>query len=304
VLGLAGALAVAGCTRGAPASGQPAQPAAGRGETITVDGVPLYCERLGLGPPVVLIHGASGNLRDWTFRIAPRLAEHYRVIAFDRPGFGYSDRLPRRGWAPGAQAAHLRAAASRIGSQRPVVVGHSWGGALAMAWGTLYPDEVRGVVTIAGATMPWGGDIPFLYELGASPLGPIVGGVVSLLASDSRVVPMIERVFAPQQIPDGYLDHFGWPLSTRPRSFRWNARDLARLNDELVEQSRHYPSMQIPVEILHGTADTTVSPQIHSRAMHELLPSSRLTLIEGLGHMPHHFAGETLEAAIARLAGA
>lgn len=271
------------------------------GQFVEVDGRTVHYWEQGSGYPVILIHGASGNLRDWTFGIAPRLAERFRVIAFDRPGFGYSDRLPRRGWVPAVQAAHLREAAARLGAENAVVVGHSWGGALAMAWALLYPDEVRGVVSVSGATMPWGGEIPFISRLGASPVGPLVGAVVSAYARPSIVEPVIEKVFAPQPMPAGYLAHFGWPLSTRARSFRWNARDLAGLNAELVEQSARYPSLQLPVEILHGTADNVVSPRIHAHGTHALLPSSRLTLLEGLGHMPHHFAGEALGAAIARL---
>ncbi len=274
------------------------------GQCVEVNGLTVHYWEQGSGTPVILVHGASGNLRDWTFAVAPRLAERFRVIAFDRPGFGYSDRLPRRGWVPGVQAAHLRNAATQLGAENAVIVGHSWGGALAMAWALRYQEEVRGVVSVAGATMPWGGEIPFLYKIGASPLGPLVGAVVSAYARPSVVEPMIGKVFAPQAMPEGYLAHFGWPLSTRARSFRWNARDLARLNGELVEQSARYPSLRLQVEILHGTEDNAVSPRIHAEAMHAVLPTSHLTLLEGLGHMPHHFAGEALGAAVARLAEA
>ncbi len=272
------------------------------GQTIEVDGLAVHYVDRGTGQPVILVHGASGNLRDWTFDIAPVLARRYRIVAFDRPGFGYSDRLPEQGWAPRAQAAHLRAAASRLGIERAIVVGHSWGGALAMAWGLDYPDEVRGVVSVSGATMPWGGDVSFLYDMATSPAGPLVAQAVPVVARKSVVVPMIEEVFAPQPVPEGYADYIGWPLSTRPRNFLWNARDVARLDDELVEQSRRYASMRVPVEILHGTADSTVSPELHAVGMHALLPASRLALLPGLGHMPHHFAGERLGAAIDRLA--
>jgi pimeloyl-ACP methyl ester carboxylesterase len=274
------------------------------GQFVEVAGLPVHYWQQGSGQPVILVHGASGNLRDWTFDIAPLLARRYRVIAFDRPGFGYSARLPEQGWLPKAQAAHLRDAAAKLGAERAIVVGHSWGGALAMAWGLGFPGEVRGVVSVAGATMPWGGDVSLLYDLATSPVGPLVGQAVAVIARESLVEPMIEDVFAPQPVPQGYLGYIGWPLATRPRTFRWNAQDVARLNAALVAQARRYPALTIPVEILHGTADTVVSPQIHAVGMHEALPSGRLTLLRGLGHMPHHFAREALAATIARLAGA
>ena len=273
------------------------------GQIIDVDGLAVHYWEQGEGQPVVLIHGASGNLRDWTYHLAPRLAERYRVIAFDRPGFGYSARLPERGWDPAEQASHLARATTRIGAERPIVVGHSWGGALAMGWAVRHGADTRGIVTLAGATMPWGGKLAFYYSLADSDLtGGLFSRLVNAVVSQDRIAGFLTETFEPQPVPEGYADYIGGPLATRPSTFRHNARDITRLEGILKQQSLSYPQVQIPVEILHGTADTTVWPEIHAQGMHALLPSSRLTLMDGVGHMPHHADAEAVVAAIDRLA--
>ena len=103
---------------------------------------------IGSGPDLVLIHGAGGNLREFTFDLAGQLTDRYRVIAFDRPGHGWTDRLPgygglgsTKGESPMEQAALLQKAAAKLGVQRPIVVGHSYGGAVALAWGLSQPED-------------------------------------------------------------------------------------------------------------------------------------------------------------------
>jgi len=141
------------------------------GRIVQVDGQPVHLLEKGRGgPPVILIHGASVNLRDWSFSLMDRLARTNRVIAVDRPGFGYSARGPGE-WPPAQQAAHLRAAVRQLGVERPIVVGHSWGGAVALAWALDFPNDVSGVVPVSGATMPWGGVATVAQSLGIGRLG-------------------------------------------------------------------------------------------------------------------------------------
>lgn len=272
------------------------------GKMIEVDGLPVHVWDDGQGQPVVLIHGASGNLRDWTFAIAPKLAERYRVIAFDRPGFGYSERLSERGWDPAMQARHLAKATRQIGAQDPIVVGHSWGGAVAMAWAIHQSEAARGIITLGGATMPWGGDLSYFYSLAASDVtGGLISRIVHATISEERIASFLENTFAPQDVPTGYADYVGGPLATRPRTVRHNAHDLINLDRMLEQQAAGYVDVTLPVEILHGTADETVYADLHAEGMHALLPNSRIELLAGVGHMPHHARPEALYAAIRRL---
>lgn len=299
----AGALLTSAC------AGIPAKEAEARwppvGDILTVDGLPVHVWQQGSGRPVVLIHGASGNLRDWTYALAPQLAQSFRVIAFDRPGFGYSARLPQRGWDPAVQAVHLAKAADQLDVREAIVVGHSWGGALAMAWALEAPSAPKGIVTLGGATMPWGGDLAFYYSLAASDVtGFVTARLLSAFASEARIQSVLEEIFEPQPVPVGYADFVGAALATRPATIRHNARDITNLDALLQAQSARYKDLTLPVEILHGTADTTVYPDIHAEGMHRVLANSRLNLLDGIGHMPHHASQEAVIDAVSRIAQA
>jgi pimeloyl-ACP methyl ester carboxylesterase len=116
---------------------------AAEGDFLTIDGHRVHYVVMGEGPDVVLVHGASGNTRDFTHALAGRLAERYRVIVMDRPGLGYTDRIDPQGASLAAQAGLLADAAAELGAERPIVFGHSYGGAVALAWALQRPDRSR-----------------------------------------------------------------------------------------------------------------------------------------------------------------
>ena len=243
----------------------------------------------GTAPDVILIHGASGNTRDWTFGFADLLDDHARVIAFDRPGLGHSPALHDRGESPAEQAAVLDAAAAELGVRRAVVVGHSYGGAVAMAWALEHPERVAAVVSLAGATMPWRGGLGPWYSIASSPLGgATVVPLVAAFAPRGLAEQSVTQIFAPQPAPEGYLDHIGLPLTLRPDTLRANARQVNGLKPHVTAMAARYPGVTIPVEIVHGDRDTIVPLTTHSAPMARLLPDARLTVLQGIGHMPHH----------------
>lgn len=307
--GGAAALALGGAALGGCATPFPEQAALRRwppiGRFVTAKGLRLhYWDRGGAragAPPVVLIHGASGNLRDWTHQIAPRLAAGRRVVAFDRPGLGYSERPASGGSDPRVQAAALAAAADALGLTRPILVGHSWGGAVAMAWALSRPDQVAGAVIVSGVTMPYTGAAKVFGAIGVDRL------IVSLYsqylkssAEDGGVERFVRRAFRPQTPPPGYVEYVGGPLALRKETLAANAADLADLNDALLAMAPGYPSLRIPVEILHGTKDF-IDPGRQAVPLSNTLAQARLTLLDGVGHMAHHAATDQLEAAIDRL---
>src|SRR6056297_985370 len=126
-----------------------------QGQFIEVNGHRVHALTMGEGPDVVLIHGASGNIRDMTHSLAPRLAKRYRVTIFDRPGLGYTDRINITGATIRQQADLLSAAARQIGLEAPIVMGHSYGGAVALAWGVHQPQYISALVPLASPSHPW-----------------------------------------------------------------------------------------------------------------------------------------------------
>ncbi|MCC1493608.1 alpha/beta hydrolase [Cognatishimia sp. F0-27] len=278
------------------------------GRFVTEGAVRVHYVQDGTGPDVVLIHGAGGNLRDFTFSLMPRLVEAgYRVTAFDRPGLGYTGRVDPaydRAFAPSAetpqeQAALLAGAAKQLGVDTPVVLGHSFGGAVAMAWGLEH--EASAIVSVAGVAMPWPGELGAYYKvLGSSVGGALVPPLVTASTDPMNTGDVLEGIFAPQSAPDGYLAHIGPGLSLRRDTLRANARQVNHLRPHMVALSERYPEMTLPVEFVHGDADTTVPLTVHANRAVSVLPRARVTVLEDIGHMPHHADEDAILAAIER----
>ena len=121
------------------------------GRLMEVDGVSLHYLERGSGPVLVLLHGNAAMAQDYEAAgLVDRLAQRYRVIAFDRPGFGYSSRPRGRFWTVEHQAALLLKALQQLEVADGLVLGHSWGTLVAMAMARLAPGVVRGLVLVSG----------------------------------------------------------------------------------------------------------------------------------------------------------
>ncbi len=279
------------------------------GAFVEVDGRRVHYVQRGAGPDLVLLHGASGNGRDMTFRFMDRLTDRYRVTAFDRPGLGYTDRVSpglanpfaARGETPMEQANLLRAAARALGIERPIVLGHSYGGSVAMAWALGDPEGTAAVVDLSGATMPWRGPLNWSYEITKGRLpGAVVPWLVAAWVPQRLVNRAVAGTFAPHDVPDAYAEQLGAALSLRAASFRANARQVNSLLAAVEAMAPRYPSLTVPLEIVHGDLDTIVGLEVHSRPLAALVPDAHLTVLHGVGHMPHHTHPEAVVAAIER----
>lgn len=273
------------------------------GQIIDVEGVKVHAHVQGNGPDLILLHGASGNSRDFTFDLVGRLAQEYRVIAFDRPGLGWSQSLGPDGVSPFLQARLLQRAADRIGVTRPIVLGHSYGGAVAMAWGLTATPDTAALVILSGATMPWPGGLGPFYAITGSRIGAAtVIPTITAFASPAQADRVISGIFAPATPPPGYGDYVGAALTMRRSSLRDNAAQVTGLKPHVTRMAQAYPALNIPVELLHGTADTIVPATIHAMPLSDLLPDANLTLIDGMAHMPHHTHPDAVLSAIHRAA--
>ena len=280
------------------------------GELIDIDGVTVHARVQGGGPDLVLIHGASGNMRDFTFDMVDQLTDRYRVILFDRPGLGWTDNLPQHAGAwnataatPHEQATLLQKAADRLGVSNPIVLGHSYGGAVALAWGLLRPDETAALVLASGVSEPWEGDLGWQYKLTGSAFGSgIVIPLVTAFLPQGFIRASVNAIFAPQDTPDGYNDHIGTGLALRRTSMRANAQQVNTLLPEIKKMVAQYATLTMPIELVHGTADTIVPLEVHAAIATPQLPNARLTTLPGIGHMPQHVSQPEVVAAIDRAA--
>lgn len=272
-----------------------------RGQFITVNGVQVHVMISGTGPDLILIHGASGNALDLTVPLAEKLAEHYRVIAFDRPGLGWSDPIDDDSLT--GQALHLSAAAQVLGVRNPIVVGQSFGGSVALAWALYAPMKPRALVLISAPSLPWPGPLDIWYRLTASRLGSaLIIPVATAFVPQSYIDSSITGVFAPAAVPPGYGDTIDVALTLRRVTLRANAGQVNALRDQIVAMEPDYPTLTLPIEMLHGTADTIVPLAIHSAPFAAKMPNAHLVVIDGAGHMPHYSHTGLVLDAIARAA--
>jgi pimeloyl-ACP methyl ester carboxylesterase len=273
------------------------------GQFLEIDGHRVHALVRGAGPDLVLIHGSSGSVRDFSFDLVDRLADHFRVIVIDRPGLGYTDRINDSGATIFQQADLLRRAAAQLGAERPIVLGQSYGGSVALAWAARHPDDIAALVTLAAPALPWDTPLSRYYQITSHPLlGPLVIPLLTAWISESRVASEVESVFAPQTAPKGYAAHFGPGLTLRRKSLRANAMQRANLLDEIRALEPELSQITTPTEILHGDIDVTVSQDIHARPLSRIVSNAQLTILPGIGHMPHHAATDDVIAAIHRAA--
>ncbi len=274
------------------------------GRFVSVGGVGLHYDDRGSGHPLVYLHGAGAMAAELhAGPLGNLLAKRYRVVAIDRPGHGFSGYAPHLA-GPRAQARLLRQALGRLGIERPVLVGHSWGGAMALAYAVEYPGELAGIVNIAGwcyaarqtsIRLMASCALPLIEATSAAPFAP---GLMSHFGRRT-----VERIFAPAPVPPEFAD-FPLAMSLRIGQLRANGRDLLALNPDVLRLQRHYRRLDLPVEIMVGTADRIVDPQRHGRRLAAKVPGARLTEIQGAGHMPHHAAPAAVVLAVERLLAA
>ena len=270
------------------------------GEFITVSGKTLHYKKSGSGPAVIILHGASGNFLDWTLSRFDTLAQNYTVLAFDRPGLGRSDAADDHSLS--AQAALMREAAAQLGMPKATLIGHSFGGSVALKWALDAPETVSSLVLLSAPSQVWPGSAGRMYDIAQIPvLGYALSQMVPYLANERRVNRAVEVIFAPQPVAKGYLDHVEPGLSTRPQNFRNNAAQVGALKAQMIEMVKDYDRLTMPIELIHGTEDEIVPAEVHSIPFAQKIKQANLTLLEGIGHMPHHTSPDALFEALKRV---
>ena len=260
---------------------------------------------VGSAPAIVLLHGASSNAADMMRALGERLAQTHRVIALDRPGHGWSDRLGGPEMAqPARQAAAVGEALRSLGVERAVVVAHSWAGAVAPHLALDHRDVTGGLVLLSPVTHPWpGGTISWYYGPATSRIGRLFTRTVTTPAGALLMPTVTSAVFAPQSVPQDYLEAARIPLVLRPSAFEANAQDVAGLYDAVTAQNGRYREIRLPATVIAGDADRIVYTDIHSRSFAREVPGTKLMILPGMGHMPHYAAQDVIVAEIEALAG-
>jgi pimeloyl-ACP methyl ester carboxylesterase len=277
------------------------------GDLVPIEGGVLHVvEAAAQGPKrgvVLLLHGASGNHADMTLALAqPLTALGFRVIAVDRPGHGWSERIfHRHASSPARQAELIRVALARRGVEEAIVVAHSFAGVVALAMALDAPEFTRALVLLAPVSHPWPGGVSWYYPISAT--GVLGSAFCRFLATPAGLLLLrssLREVFLPNLVPLNYAEATGLKLVFRPRHFRANAEDVVDLKPFVAKQALRYGAIAAPTEIVTGDTDSIVYTHIHSIGCARDIPGAVLTVLPGVGHSPHHAATEDVVAAIVR----
>jgi pimeloyl-ACP methyl ester carboxylesterase len=270
------------------------------GEFVTVDGVRLHYVERGKGPDLVLLHGNGTMIEDWEVSgVLDALAKTRRVIAFDRPGFGHSDRPRSTIWTPTAQAALFAKAFSRLGIEKPLVVGHSFGTMVAVALALNHPAKVSGLALLGGYYYPSArADVLFASQPAIPVVGDVMRYTVSPLLGTALVPAVNERIFSPAPVTKQWEEEFPIEMTLRPFQIRSAAAEAALMIPAAAAVAGRYGELELPVTIIAGPEDKLVDMEDQSERLHEEIANSRFVQIKGAGHMIHHSATAKVVAAI------
>lgn len=256
------------------------------GKIVTADGVRAHIVDEGQGQPVLFLHSLAGFLEALTWTPAfETLKETYRVIALDRPGYAHSTRPRDELSDPRVQADWLVALLDALDIQAPIVLGHSWGGGLAVTLAVRHLDRVAGLVLLAPYVTPrttpggWVHRIPRLLGLQRT-LGHTLVAPIGRALSPA----VVSASFEPEPIPSAY--HEGWlDKVLRPSHFDTTMAEIRAIDPALNEVVPHLSTLDQPVTVVTGSEDASVDPERNAEPLVETLPDARLIWIEGAGHM-------------------
>lgn len=238
----------------------------------------------GDGRAVVMLHGLMGQLRNFSYALSEPIAQGHRVVLVDRPGWGHSSVDARQ---PGItiQATMIAALIEQLGLDRPLIFGHSMGGAVALALAVARPDLVGGLALIAPLTQPVDRPPPmFAGLLAPPPLRPLIAWTIAVPMGAMQAPATAAAIFAPDPVPADFATRGGGALALRPKSYLAGSIEVREAPEAMAALVPHYPAIRLPVAILYGRQDAVLDPALHGERTAAAIPGATLTTIEG-GHM-------------------
>ena len=262
------------------------------GKFVDVDGARLHYVEMGAenvsGPPVVMIHGLGGQIRNFTYAVAERVARHHRVIMVDRPRSGYS--TVSAGAEPGikAQGQLIAKGIEALGIKRPLLVGHSLGGAVSLALALDHPGLVSALALIAPLTQAQGEPPAAFRGLAAGAASKagryVVANLVGVPLGKLTAPATLNQIFAPEPAPADFPVRGGGALALRPGNMAAAMFELSCAANEMTAIAARYGELTLPVAILFAREDHVLDHHLHGERTAREIDRCRLELVDG-GHM-------------------
>lgn len=267
------------------------------GQFVGAGGSKIHYIEQGSGRPVIMIHGSDGTLFNFKRSIFDLVSHEYRAIAFDRPGHGYSEALNGQPLTIPFNAGVIRDAVHQLGITRPIVVGYSYGGGVALRWAIDHPDEIAALVLISPAGFPERHLLSgFAYVAGIPLIGPALVNTMFVPIAEPQAAIWARRAFRPDPLPPDILDSVK-AYSLRPWQFAAFAEEMRHFNGDLAAQANAYGQITVPVAILAGEDDILLTVSKQAARLSGILPQATLKIFPHTGHEVHYkYREETLAA--------
>ena len=275
-----------------------------RGQFVTVDGCDIHYVERGEGRPIVMIHGLGGTLHHMRRPLMEEFGGGYRLIAPDRPGSGYSTRPRSFSGSLSEQARQIAGFIDALGLEKPLLVGHSLGGAVALATALHFPDKVAGLALISPLTRHEDKVAPQFrgLEIQSPLLRRIASETVAVPTALRTAAQTLDFVFGPQQPPPDYAVAGGAMAGLRPGHFYAASTDLVALRHEMPDIEGRYAEIAVPCGVLFGSADRVLDHRRHGLGMDGAVAGLELEIMQGIGHMPQYADTARTVAFIRRIA--
>ncbi|EEE37427.1 hypothetical protein RKLH11_1263 [Rhodobacteraceae bacterium KLH11] len=274
------------------------------GRIVPVDGGSIHYVEQGhpVNPTIVMIHGLSGQLQHFTYALTEDLAKDFHVLAVDRPGCGYSTRDSAELAALPEQARMIHEFLDIKGVQNALLVGHSLGGAVALAMALDYPDKTRALALLAPLTqeMPQTPAVFKPLEIRTEWLRNLIGHTIAVPLARKTAPLVLRDVFTPEPAPADFLDRAGGALGLRPSAFITASQDVIGVETSLPALCKRYKDLHVHGGILFGAKDPILSASEHGTTMMQFGLSSEV--LEDRGHMILITAPEACSDFIRRIA--
>jgi pimeloyl-ACP methyl ester carboxylesterase len=259
-----------------------------QGSPINAGGVTFNVHQQGQGQPVILIHGLTGQMRQFTYGVATLLAPHFHVITIDRPGSGHSVRPTGMSADISAQATAIADLIGKLRLGPAVIAGHSLGGAIALTLAVEHPHCVSALALLAPLThLPKNYAVPLrfrVFAIGSSWLRTLLAWTIATPGSLLCRPVVLGQAFGPEPVPPDYSARGGGLMSVCPHHLIAASLDLQAIPERLPAVCARYHELRIPVQVLFGRQDRILSWKKNGQALVDKVPQATLTLVDG-GHM-------------------
>ncbi|WP_394777685.1 alpha/beta fold hydrolase, partial [Undibacterium sp.] len=246
-----------------------------KGKFVDIDGARIHYLDEGNGPAIVLVHGLGGQSGHFSYALMSLLSSRFRVIAIDRPGSGHSTRPAAMLARLNTQGDVVAALIQALDLQRPLLVGHSLGGAVALNVALRHAGSAGGLALIAPLTHLVE-DVPASFSALVIPSAAVrrfVSWTLAVPMSVFKGQAVLDTVFSPERPPKNFAIAAGGLLGLRPKSFYATSSDMMAVPDDLPAMMEAYAGLTLPFAMLYGKQDSVLDWQAQGQAMKARLPA-------------------------------